>query len=291
MHWLSIEIGEEAQVAEFSLASFVILVRTYAVWIYLVLVLGIFLGVKLLVDAQRLSRTTLFSLDQERATEQTYRSLVLIGVLIIGMFFVTVIVILVAPLAPSTDATILRGITSTLPPIAFSTSTRTPTQTATALPPTETPFFTATPTITATTPTRVVIRPTVPASTPTLVYALPAPIISGPLPNGGTWIGAGQANAALTFRWMWNCDRCQLGPDDQFVLTLSFVDKATGAARFIGGSTKNNFLSMADIIRGYGGDIWQQAKDDAFQWFVQVKRSPGDQPISPPSETWKFTWK
>lgn len=272
------------------MASFVVLVRTYAVWIYLVLVLGIFFGIKLLVDAQRLSRTTLFSLDQERASEQTLRSLVLMGILIVAMFFVTVIVVLVAPLAPATDSSSLRGVTVTLPPIAFSTSTRTPTLTATALPPTETSFFTATPTVPTMTPTRVAIRPTSPASTPTSVYAMPAPTITGPLPNGGTWIGAGQANAALTFRWTWNCDRCQLGSEDQFVLTLAFTDRATGAVRFIGGSTRNNFLAMSDIIRGYGGDIYQQAKEDAFQWFVQVKRAPGDQPLSPPSETWKFIW-
>jgi hypothetical protein len=269
------------------LASFVVLVRTYAVWIYLVLVLGIFFGVKLLVDARRLSRTTLFSLDQERATEQTYRSLLLVGILIVGMFFVTVIVVLVAPLAPQTETSILRGVTSTLPPIVFSTSTRTPTQTSTVLPPTETPFFTATPTITATTPTRVVIRPTLAASTPTSVYALPAPMIIGPLPNGGTWTGEGQANAAITFRW--NCDQCVLGSNDYYEVVISFTDRS-GVPRSYSGRSQEKFLSLKQFYIGGGLEIYQKAKEDTFQWYVQVKRDPGNQPLSPPSDTWKFIW-
>ena len=268
------------------MASFVVLVRTYAVWIYLVLVLGIFFGIKLLVDAQRLSRTTLFSLDQERATEQTYRSLVLIGVLIIGMFFVTVIVVLVAPLAPQTDSTILRGATSTLPPVVFSTSPRTPTQTSTALPPTETPFFTATPTIISPTFTRVATRPTSPASTPTSVYALPAPSLTAP-PNNMVSYGEGQANAAITFRW--NCDQCVLGSNDWYEVVISFIDKS-GIPRMYAGRTQDKFLSLKRIYEGGGFEMYQKAKEDTYQWYVQVKRDPGNQPISPSSETWKFIW-
>ena len=268
------------------MAAFVSVVRAYAVWIYLFLVFGIFIGVKMLVDAQRLSRTTLFSLDQERATEQIYRGLLLIGVLIVGMFFVTVIVVFVAPLAPQQESPILRGATATLPPIVFSTSTRAPTLTATPAPPTETPFLTATPSLVVT-PTRVSIKPTPVPSTPTPVYALPAPVIVGPVPNGGTWTGEGQANAAMTFRW--TCDLCVLGPNDTYEVVISFIDRS-GVPRTYAGRTQDKFLSLKRIYEGGGIEIYQKAKEDTYQWYVQVKRDPGNQPISPPSETWKFIW-
>jgi hypothetical protein len=269
------------------LASLVTFVKTYAVWIYLFLIFGILVGINMLVDAQRLSRTTLFSLDQERATEQTYRGLILIGVLLVAMFVVTGLVLFVAPLAPAPESPLLRGVTATLPVIIFPTNTPLPTATPTLIPATETPFRTATPAVL--TATRIVTRTiAAPPPSPTSIYLFPAPKIVGPIPNGGAWTGEGQANAALTFRWTWDCPQCKLGPDDRFVITISFIDRSTGAIRFIGGGTQNNFLSMADIIRGSGQEVWHQAKDDTFQWFVQVKR--GEQPLSPPSETWKFIW-
>ncbi len=271
------------------MAAFVSLVRAYAVWIYLLLVLGIFFGIKMLVDARQLSRTTLFSLDQERATEQVYRALILIGVAVTVMLVVTGIVFLIAPFAPSQESPILRGPTATLPALVFPTSTLIPTATATLSPPTETPFFTATPVVA--TATRTAIKPTAPpvvAATLTPAYPLPAPLITGPLPNGGTWIGEGRAVNDLKFQWAWNCDACKLGSDERFVVTISFIDKTLGAPRWIGGSTQNNYLSMAEIVRGYGGDVWHQAKEDTYQWSVQVKR--GEQPLTPPSETWKFIW-
>ncbi len=268
------------------MASFVVFVRAYAVWIYLLLALGILLGIKMLVDARRLSRTTLFSLDQERATEQIYRALVLIGLTILMLFVVTGLVFLVAPLAPQQETPILRGPTATLPALIFPTNTPIPTATATALPPTETPFFTATPV--AATATRTVIKPTAPPALPTSVFALPAPVIVGPVPNGVVVTGEARAVNDLKFQWTWNCDACRLGPGDRFVVTVSFTDRASGGPRWVGGGTTNSFLTMADIIRGAGVEVWHQAKDDAYQWSVQVKR--GDQPLTPPSETWKFVW-
>lgn len=270
------------------MAAFVAFVRTFAVWIYLGLIFGILFGIKLLVDAQRLSRTTLFSLDQERASEQTYRGLVVIAVFLVGMLLVTAIILL-SPLVPVPESPLLRGPTATLSAVVFASSTPLPTATAMALPHTETPFFTATPIVV--TATRMATKPPLPSAPPSVtpVFALPAPKIVGPVPNGVVVTGVDRARIDLNFQWSWDCAQCKLGPDDSFVVTISFADKGTGATRFVGGSTRNNFLSMADILRGAGMEVWHQAKEDAFQWFVQVKR--GDQPLSPASETWKFVWR
>jgi len=269
------------------LFAFVTFVRTFAAWIYLFLIFGVLLGIKMLVDAQKLSRTTLFSLDQERASETTYRGLVVIAVFLIGMFVVTIIILL-APLAPAQDPIVLRPTTPTLPVQVFASSTPPPSPTATLPLRTETPFASTPIVITATrTITRPLASPIAPA-TATPALGLPAPKIIGPVPNGVVVTGFDRARVDLNFQWTWDCPQCRLGSEDFFVVSISFVDKNSGATRFVGGSTRNTFLSMADILRGAGVEVWQQAKDDAFQWMVQVKR--GDQPLSAPSEIWKFKW-
>ena len=270
------------------MAAFVTFVKTYAVFIYLFLVLGILFGIKMLMDAQRLSRATLFSLDQERATQQTYSALVVMTVFLIGMFITTGIVVFVAPLAPTQDPAILRGPTPTLAAYIFPTNTRAPTASPTLPPSTETPFATATPILA--TATHTVIKPTnvpVAAATATPIFGMPAPIIVGPLPNGGTWIGEGQANAAMTFRW--NCDPCALGSNDWYEVVISFIDKS-GASRTYAGRTQDKFIALRRIYEGGGFELYQKAKEDTYQWYVVVKREPGNQPLSPPSDTWKFVW-
>jgi hypothetical protein len=249
---------------------------------------GILWGIKVLMDARRLSRTTLFSLDQERAVEQSFRSIVLISVFFLAMVVVTGINLLVAPVAPTPEPPILRGPTPTLAAIIFPANTPVPTLPPTVPALTETPFFTATPV--AATATRVIkpTTPPVPAAGPTSAFALPAPTITGPLPNGGTWIGEGQANAAITFRW--SCDQCTLGSNDWYEVVITYVDKS-GTQRTIAGRTQDRSLSLRRLLDGGAYEIYQKAKEDTFQWFVQVKREPGNQSLSPPSETWKFVWK
>jgi hypothetical protein len=108
------------------------------------------------------------------------------------------------------------------------------------------------------------------------------------VPNGGTWIGEGQASAAITFRWV--CEPCSLGPNDWYEVVITFTDRA-GAPRTYAGRTQDKFLALRRIYEGGGFEIYQKAKEDTFQWYVQIKREPGNQPLSPPSETWKFVWK
>ena len=283
------------------MTAFVSFVRTYAVWIYLLCGLGILLGIKMLVDARRLSRTTLFSLEQERAGEQSYRAILLIAALLLVMGGLTFVHVLIAPLTPMPEPVVVRSPTATFAALIFPTGTLVPTATPTLPKPTEVvpsaPLGTGAPGTAIATPilpTRVVkvtIPPPSPPPPPTLTPPLPAPRITGPLPNGGTFLGEGKRNAAITFSWTWDCNQCVLGPNDRFVITITYVDKATGVTRMVGGGTRDNFLALGRIIDGGGIELYQKAKEDQYQWYVQVRRDTGDIPMTSPSETWKFVWK
>ncbi len=270
------------------MTAFVSFLRVYAIWIYLLLLLGILFGIKGLVDARRLSRTTLFSLDQERAVEQSFRAIILILFFLLAMFFVTGVNLVVAPVAPTPESPIPRALTVTLAPIFFSTNTPVPTPTPTRLPASPTRAQTATPLVP--TPTRTATKPPAPAQTPGTAspFPFPAPVIVGPVPNGGTWIGEGQANAAITFRW--TCEPCALGANDWYEVVITFTER-TGGTRTVAGRTQDKFLSLRRLLDGGAYEIYQKAKEDEFQWYVQIKREPGNQPLSPPSQTWKFVWK
>ena len=272
-----------------ALAAFVSFVQAFAVWLYLLCGLGILFAIKMLVDARRLSRTTLFSLEQERASEQMYRAIIVMAVFAVALFFVTTINLVLAPIVPSAGPVILRGATLTLAPLILPTSTSIPTTTLIPPRPTETPFVTGIP-VSATvmrTATRAATTSALPA-TVAIIYALPAPKISGPLPNGGTWIGEGQASAAITFRW--SCEQCALGPNDWYEVVITFTDRS-GVPRTYAGRTQDKSIALRRIYEWGGFELYQKAKEDTFQWYVQVKREPGNQPLSPPSETWKFVWK
>lgn len=106
--------------------------------------------------------------------------------------------------------------------------------------------------------------------------------------NGVVMTGVDQDKTSLKFQWTWDCTQCRLGPEDRFVIVISYLDKSTGAPKVLAGTTTSNILSMIEITRGAGIEVYQQAKEDRFQWFVQVKR--GDVPLTPPSATWSFLW-
>ncbi|MCL4394090.1 MAG: hypothetical protein M1482_04670 [Chloroflexi bacterium] len=268
------------------MTAFVSFVRVYAVWIYLLCALGVLVGAKTLSDARRLSRTTLFSLEQERATEQLYRSLLLIAIMFVAVGVVTAVNFFGPLLVPTQQPAILGGATATILPYVFPSNTPTPTVTWTPPPPTATPIVTATAFITptATRPPKLTATPSA-GGAPTPF--LPAPVLSGP-DDGSVFNNLGAANVAITFKWSWDCPQCKLGPDDKFVVVILFVD-SSGKPRIVGGGTRDDLLAMADILRG-GEEVWHQGQGDAYQWYVQVKRSPNDLPLSAPSETRKFVW-
>lgn len=281
--------------------AFVTFLKSFGIWIYLLCALGILFGIKMLYDARSLSRTTLFTMDQERAVEQTQRGLLLIAIMAVVVFFTTLVIVVVSPFMPQPEPPIARGVTPTVANI-FPTSVSTPTPSSTAIPATETPFMTGTPppppAAASNTPLPVVTRASLtPAITSNL---LPAPKLiyernKDPVFDGVVVTGDGEATTRnrLIFKWDWVCDQCVLGPNDKFVITVSFIDKLSGLPKSFGGSTaQQKTLTMYDVLRSYNdpSQFYQKAKEDQYTWFVQVKRAPGDQPISAPSEIWKFTW-
>ncbi len=276
------------------MTAFVSFTRTFAVWFYLLGGIGILFGIKMIIDARRLSRTTLFSLDHERAGEQSMRALALIVVMVLLMSSVTVINLIIAPFMPLQESPIPRGPTPTLANI-FPTSA--PTLTLTPTPkPTETSSALATSAPNLETPTRPPPKPTPAPASPTAPASalLPAPILDpkGPVFNGVVVTGENQMNNNLRFQWIWNCDRCVMGPNDRFVVVVTYTEKASGTTRTIAGGTLNDYLTLGEVLRSYGdiGQFYQKAQEDKYQWYAQVKRTPGDQPISLPSEIWKFVW-
>lgn len=276
------------------MTAFVAFVKNYSIWLYLLCGVGILVGIKILADARRLARTTLFSLEQERAGEQTYRAIMLIVIFILAIGAVTAVTA-VSP--PTQEAAILRAATPTLPVVIFPTNTAIPSLTPTLVKPTETPFLTATPV--TFTPTRVVVvaKPSaVPTPTGAIAGGIKAPELIAPW-NGMVAQGEGRKNSDLTFKWKWDCTQCVLGPNDQYVITIWYTDVRTGQpAPPIGAGLQQSACvqgicsyTLGQILTGTPRDVYQQAKENTFQWNVQVKR--GEQPASPPSETWKFLWQ
>lgn len=284
--------------------AFVSFVKSFSLWIYIFSALGILFGIKMLFDARRLSRTTMFSLDQERAVETTSRGLLLIVVMAALIFAVTIVTVVVAPFVPQPEPPIARGVTPTIANI-FPTTAPSFTPTIVVTKSTETPFFTATPqplpvwTFTFTpSPTKAgsVITTTL-VSTP-ISNLLPAPKLiydktkGDAVFDGVSCNNENSMNTCLIFKWTWVCPQCTLGSTDRFVVIVTFTDRQTGALRTIAGGTLDNQITLGKVIGGYGdsGQFYQKAKDNQYQWYVQVKRGTSDQPISAPSETWKFTW-
>ncbi len=269
------------------MTALVTFLQTYAIWIYILCGVGFLLAAKRLFDARRLALTAQFSLDNERAREQYYRGIALILFLILAACAVTGINIFVAPVVPSPESPIVRVPTATFF-ITIAAVTPIPSAPTPALPrATEIPAAIAPPPAIA--PTRTPTRTSPPPAPATATsFALPAPVIKGPIPNGGAWTGPNQDASNLVFRWEWKCEPCVLGPSDDFIVSVSFADKNTGAPRSVAGTTRENFLSLATIARGMGVEVWHQAKENSYMWNVQVRR--GGQALTPPSETWKFIW-
>ncbi len=270
------------------MTAFVAFLRAYSIWLYLLCALGIIVGIKLLGDARRLARSTLFSLDHERANEQTFRALLLIVFVVVAATTVAFANAILPQLVPQQDAVILSRATPTLPALIFPTNTLIPSITPT-LRPTETPF--ATSTVPPPTSSRAAVTKPVAATVPATSAPppLPSPALDPKsLPNGDVKTGIDHAKMSLKFQWTWDCAQCQLGPEDRFVVVVSYIDKASGAPRTLAGTTRSNSLSMIEMITGSGAEVYQQAKEDKYQWYVQVKR--GEVPLSPPSPTWSFYW-
>ena len=124
------------------MTAFVEFVTNNAVWFYVIGVVGILYGLKLLFDARRQSRTTIFSLEQEQAGEQSYRAVfVMFG---FALFIATAwgVNVFIAPNVPSSGSAVIK--TPTIIPKVLILPTFTPIPSPTKILPT--PTRTTTPT-------------------------------------------------------------------------------------------------------------------------------------------------
>jgi hypothetical protein len=265
--------------------AFVDFVNNNAVWFYVIGIVGILYGLKMLFDARRQSRTTIFSLEQEQAGEQSYRAVfVMFGfALFIGAAWG--VNAFIAPNVPQQGSSVIRTPTTIPKVLILPTFTPIPSPTKEVPTPTRTVPPTRPPV------TEPPVAPTVPGvvrpSTPTPAPALPAPELIDPT-DREIFIGENKANNAITFRWSW-CENCFNANTDTYIVTVSYVDRTSNQPKRLTGQTRENILRLYDIIRGTGVDLYQTAVDDLYTWNIYVLRNGAQ--TSPRSQTFSFYWR
>lgn len=267
------------------MTAFVEFVTNNAVWFYVIGVVGILYGLKLLFDARRQSRTTIFSLEQEQAGEQSYRAVfVMFG---FALFIATAwgVNVFIAPNVPSSGSAVIK--TPTIIPKVLILPTFTPIPSPTKILPT--PTRTMTPTRPPAPDTPVATSaPVVPRATATSAPAMPAPVLIDPA-DREDFSGENKANNAITFRWEWHCDNCFDATTDTYLVVINYVDRASNQQKTITGQTKGNVLRLSEIISGAGIDLYHTAADDLYRWFVVVLRKGVE--ATPHSQTFSFYWR
>lgn len=280
------------------------LLNTYAIFFYLAGVLFVLLGIKMLFDARRAGRTTLFTLEQEQASDRAFRAvLVMLGaILFIGA--IAGINAFVGPVVPTATPDVIEPtVVPFTPPVILPTSTPQPTETP--LPPTAAPTSAAVQvTATATVPSVAQPTATAGASTPTVAPTAVPPTKSAliypqpPLntPPDGDSIGANN----IRFSWGFNqaagaYDVPETLPPDQFYrIVVTYTSQSQNKEAAIVVCTHDS-----SVDRKSGLDLTDyrgEAVDGAFKWNVTAVRSASQQacesgdfaPLSPTSSTSSF---
>lgn len=285
------------------MTAFLELLNTYAIFFYIAGVVAVLFGIKMLFDARRAARTTLFTLEQEQASDRAFRAvLVMLGATVF-IAAVAGINAFVAPIVPTEEPIIDEPtIVPFTPPVNLPTAT--PQPTLTLPPPTAAPATVA-PTTAAIAGTPVpsqatqVPQPTVPLETPTQApqptseFQYLAPTLNVP-PNGDS-IGANNVRMSWGVDEFGNLSIPQTLPQDQFYrLVITFTDRTQNSASTLVLCTHENSVDNRTGVNV--ADYRNEAVDNLFQWTVTAVRSPsqeacqaGDfQPISPTSPVSSF---
>jgi hypothetical protein len=264
------------------MTAFFELLQAYAIFFYIAGVLFVLFGIKMLFDARRAGRTTLFTLEQEQASDRAFRAvLVMLGATVfIGA--VAGINAFVAPVVPTPEPDQVSPTAIPFTPPVF-LPTATPQPTLTLPPPTSAPTVPPTPggatqtppppPPTAVPPVTVPVElPTaLPSLTPSLIYL--APTLNVPPPNDS--IGSNR------IRFSWGVDAnggaevpAVLTDADRFYrLVITYTSRTTNEVKQRIYCTKEN-----SIDRRTGMDIddyRSDALDARFVWTVTVVQSPG----------------
>ncbi|MBI4670555.1 MAG: hypothetical protein HY741_02655 [Chloroflexi bacterium] len=282
------------------MTAFLSALNAFAIWIYLGGVIAILFGIKMLFDARRAARTTLFTLEQEQASDRAFRAVVVMGLATVIIAAVAGINAFVGPNVPAQESdTLTPTAVPYTPPVILPTPTQLPT--LTPLPPTAVPTQKPTGTVqpTPAAPVTGAPQPTAPAAPPTaipsptsvLIYLAPA--LNVP-PNGDS-IGSNKV------RFSWGVDQfgnlavpALLPPDQFYRLVISFTDKNKNALARIVLCTHENSVDQRTGINV--DDYRTQAVDSEFKWNVTIVRASSQQtceagefsPLSPTSQTFTF---
>lgn len=283
------------------MTAFLSFLDTFAIWIYLLGVVGILFGIKMLFDARRAGRTTLFTLEQEQASDRAFRAVLVMGSFTLLIAAVAGVNAFVSPNVPTQEPDIFTPTAVPYtPPLILPTATQIPTQTA--LPPTAAPTARPTTAVAVTTappavttapqPTTPVEPPTaVPLPTSALIYLAPA--LNVP-PNGDS-IGSNKV------RFSWGVDQfgnlavpAVLPPDQFYRLAISFTDKDKNAPARIVLCTHENSVDQRTGVNV--SDYRTQAVDSLFTWNVTIVNAASQaaceagefSPLSPTSATFTF---
>ncbi len=287
------------------MTAFLELLNTYAIFLYIAGVVAVLFGIKMLFDARRAARTTLFTLEQEQASDRAFRAvLVMLGatVFIGAVAGINAFVLPAVPVTPTdvveptsipfTPPVILPSATPqptlTLPPPTGAPTAR-PTQGA-AIPPTAAP---AQPTAAPPPTTPAAPPPTAePQPTLSLIYLMPTLNV----PPDGDSIGANK----VFFRWGTDANGglempATLTESDRFYrLVITYTSRTTNQVKQRIYCTKEN-----GIDRRTGMDIDDYRTDavnSEFKWNVTVVQAPSSDacfagninPLSPVSRTFTF---
>lgn len=288
------------------MTAFLELLSTYAIFFYIAGVVAVLFGIKMLLDARRASRTTLFTLEQEQASDRAFRALLVMLAATLFIGGVAGINAFVAPAVPTETPETIEPPTTIpfTPPVILDTATPQPTVTlppptaAATVQPTQgagaapTPPPVAQPTAPVE-PTVPLVEPT-PLPQPTVGLMYPAPPLNTP-PDGDS-IGSNR----IRFSWGFNqasetMDVPELLPQDQFYrLAISFTDKTKNAT-----STIPLCIHETSADQRTGIDISEyraEAVDNLFRWNVIVVQAASAEAcaagdftaLSPPSPTFRF---
>jgi hypothetical protein len=275
------------------MSAFLDLLSAYAIWIYIVGVVGILFGIKMLVDSRRLARTTLFTLEQEQAGELAFRAIVVMVVFGLLIGGVSAVNAFIAPARPTPIPLIARQTTVAFTPVLI-LPTFTTVPTLTPEPPTEAPTEPPTreapPTVQATVPP--ITQPPLSTKAPTPPPAsYPAPVLVAPL--NGESISKGR----IQFRW--DTDPpivpVELPAGQSYRVTVYYTDRDTNQRREPAKCSQFSTTDTThwdDLLSAEGKAV------DRFYWFVVVVQLPNTPnancyngtPISPQSEVHTFKW-
>jgi hypothetical protein len=276
------------------MSAFLDLLDAYAIWIYIVGVVGILFGIKMLVDSRRLARTTMFTLEQEQAGEQAFRAIIVMvafGLLIGGVSAVNT---LIGPVRPTPIPLIVKQTTVAFTPVLI-LPTLTAVPTLTPEPPTATPTEPPTPeakpTVQPTSPPRTQAPAPAPTAAPVpAATSYPPPKLIAPI-NKSTYTRPN----FLQLRWDSQEEPIHLPQGVQYKITVYYTDRLSNQRKEV-----QNCSSTSTIDTNYWPDLGniQGQSVDWYYWYVVVVQLPNvpnatcfnGTPISPQSEVFSFKW-